>query len=375
MAELREGTVIKDRFEIRRYIGGGGFGSVWHGFDIQLQREVAIKRLLSSSPLYAERRREVIDEARKAALLSHPNIVSIFDVLDHDDELLIVMEYLPGGTLQERLRKVSHVGKWVDPPEAFRLIAGILQGLHAAHSSDRGPIIHRDLKPLNILFDRAGTPKIADFGLAAIGVVEEIPTVHPGNWEHAGTIGYKSPEQLRGARLDQRSDLFNVGLIAYLLLACAHPFTDPRFLFNYKEMVIEPYRALPAIKVECLPDDAEKFVLCLLAIDPTDRFQTASESLTELEHVVERYNKGLLDRVLELYDSLTMGSPASYSFSSGELAQGISLCKRSGFYIHGAFLYEKSGADFSDLQEVVRTGLEDDYKFCRRRAGREVSPA
>ena len=375
MAELREGTVINNRFEIRRYIGGGGFGSVWHGFDVQLQREVAIKRLLSTSPLGAERRGEVIDEAQKAALLTHPNIVSIFDVLDHDNELLIVMEYLPGGTLQEKLRKLSQLGKWVDPPQAFRLITDILKGLQAAHNSQRGPVIHQDLKPLNILFDRAGTPKIADFGLAAIGVVEEIHTAHPGHWEHAGTFGYKSPEQLRGARLDQRSDLFNVGLIAYLLLACAHPFTDPRFLFNYKEMVIEPYRALPAIKVECLPDDVEKFVLCLLAVDPTDRFQTASESLTELEHVIERYNKGLLDRVLELYDSLTIGSAAPYSLSPGELAQGISLCKRNGFFIHGAFLYEKSGTDFSDLQEVVKTALENDYRFCRRRAGQEVSPA
>ena len=375
MAELREGTVIGNRFEIRRYVGGGGFGSVWHGFDGQLEREVAIKRLFSRSPLDTVRRSEVIDEARKVALLSHPNIVSVFDVLEYDHEPLIIMEYLPGGTLQEQLRKLSRLDKWVDPPEAFRLIDGILQGLHAAHTSDRGPIIHRDLKPLNILFDRGGTPKIADFGLAAIGVVEEIQTAHPGKWEHEGTFGYKSPEQLKGARLDQRSDLFNVGLIAYLLLACAHPFTDPRFLFNYKEMVIEPYRALPRIKVECLPDDVEKFVLCLLSADPKDRFQTASESLAELAHVVERYNGKLLDRVLQLYDSLTVGSSAPTSLSEAELAQGISLCKRSGFYIHGAFLYEKAGADFSGLQLSVRAALEDNYKFCRRRAGQEVSPA
>jgi serine/threonine protein kinase len=375
MAELREGTLIQDRFEIRGYVGGGGFGSVWRAYDRQLEREVAIKRMLSSSPVDLTRRDEVIDEARKVASLSHPNIVSIFDVQEHDGEPLIVMEYLPGGSLQDELRNLSRLGKWVDPPQAFGLTAGILKGLDAAHTSERGPIIHRDLKPLNILFDRTGRAKIADFGLAAIGVVGEIPTSHPGKWAHEGTFGYMSPEQLKGAQLDQRSDLFNVGLITYLLFACSHPFTDPRFLFNYKEMVTEPYRALPLIKVECLPDEVGEFVRCLLAIEPKDRFQSAAESLTEFEHAMNRYNEKLLDRLLQLYDSLKLGSAAPDSISQAELAQGISLCKRDGFYIQGAFLYEKSGTDFADLSRPLREVLEHDYRFCRRRAGQEVPPA
>lgn len=374
MAELREGLIIKDRFELRSYLGGGGFGDVWCGYDGQLEREVAIKRLLSSSIYDPGKREEVVTEARKIAAISDPHIVAVFDVLDHEDELLIVMEYLPGGTLQDYLRSLSQQDKWVEIPEAFVLTREILSGLNAAHACERGCIIHRDLKPLNILFDRSRRAKLADFGLAAFGVVDEINTAHPGKWEHEGTFGYKSPEQLKGAQIDHRSDLFNAGLIAYLLFAAAHPFTDPRFLFDYKEMVLEPYRVLPRIEAEVLPDDLQQFLATLLALDPNDRFQSASESLAELEQVEERYNSTLLDPTLQFHDDLKAGAPISFSLTDHELARGISLCKRNAFYLQGAFLYDKSGTDFSTLNADMRSTLDDDCRVCRRRASREVSP-
>ena len=213
MAEIKIGVVINNRFEVVNYVGGGGFGQVWEGFDKQLKRKVAIKRILSTTPNIDKIKKEAVSEARKIAPLSVPHIVSVFDVLEYENEILIVMEYMVGGSLQDRLRTLSKQGKWVAFPEAFKILKEILLGLQAAHASDMGPIIHRDLKPLNILFDSSGRLKIADFGLAAIGRVSEIATVNPGKWEHPGTFGYKSPEQLRGAELDPKSDLFNVGLI------------------------------------------------------------------------------------------------------------------------------------------------------------------
>lgn len=374
MAELREGILIQDRYELKTCLGSGGFGSVWLVRDNDLKRDVAIKRLHARSRFDPSIRDEVVAEARKIASLSDPHIVSVFDVLTHEDELLIIMEYLPGGTLHDYLRDLSFAGRWVEVPEALKLLKEILLGLKAAHACDDGPIIHRDLKPLNILFNRARQAKIADFGLAATGMVDAIKTAHPGKWEHEGTFGYKSPEQLNGAQIDLRSDLFNVGLIGYLLLAAAHPFTDPRFLFDYKEMVLKPYRNLPRVDFGELSDELAEFIAILLAVDPDQRFQSAFECLSELEHIEEKYNAALLNRVVDLYDNLKTGASSPSFIGEHELARGIALCKKSGFYIQGAFLYENSGIDFGRLHAEDRQALETNYFFCRRRAGREVTP-
>ena len=374
MTVIKKGTIINERFEVLNYIGGGGFGQVWQGHDKQLKRKVAIKRLTSSTPYDQARKDEAVSEARKIASLADPHVVSIFDALEYEDELLIIMEHMPGGFLQARLRKLSRMGKWIAFPEAFKILREILLGLQAAHTSSLGPIIHRDLKPLNILFDNIGRSKIVDFGLAEIGTVGEIQTVNPGKWEHPGTFGYKSPEQLRGAKLDPRSDLFNVALIAYLLFSAAHPFIDPRFLFDYKEMVLEPYRTLPKVDSAGLPEDLESFIKTLLEMDPGDRFQTASEARSELEHIEEKYSEILLDRVIQFHDSLKTGIQIEIHLNQEELAKGIFLCKKKGFYVQGAFLYEKSGVDFSELPSHLAVALEDEYRVCRRRAGQEVVP-
>ena len=374
MAEFHKGAIINDRFEVAEYLATGGFASVWKGYDKQLNRPVAIKRLLSRSFHDPEQKMESISEARKIASVSHPNIVSVFDVINYEDEVLIVMEYLDGGSLHDLLRKRSIEGRWLCPVESFYIIHGILNGLKAAHSSEIGPIIHMDLKPLNILFNSIEIPKIADFGLASIGNVNAIETAHPGKWEHAGTFGYKSPEQLRGDTVDARADLFNVGLIVYLLFAQFHPYIDPRFLFDYKEMVLNPYRPLTKLNLERLPKEFNDFLSSLLSVDPDERFLTAAEALTEFEHFQVGYEKWLLDNSLTKYDFLNGNHSEDIELSVMEMAMGISLCKRNGFYAQGAFLYEKSGVNFAALNSHAKSDLENHYNFCRRRAGREVSP-
>ena len=374
MAELKEGSVINNRFEVAEHLGTGGFASVWCGYDNQLGRKVAIKRLLTKHFHDPARKEVAVAEARKIASISHSNIVSVFDVIEYEDEILIVMEYLSGGSLHDLLRKLSMSGRWLYPAESFDLIHGILNGLKAAHDVENGPIIHNDLKPVNILFDSRRLPKIADFGISSIGIVDAILTAHPGKWEHEGTEGYKSPEQLRGDRMDVRSDLFNVGLIAYLLFVQFHPFIDPRFLFDYKEMVLDSYRPLPKLNTERLPSELDDFLDSLLSIDPDKRFSTAGEALTELDHLQGEYEKLLLDKSLFKYDYLNGNRPMDVELSAMEIAKGISLCKRNGFYAQGAFLYEKSGIDFSELSPYEKADLENHYNFCRRRAGQEVLP-
>jgi serine/threonine-protein kinase len=374
MAELRESALINNRFEVTEHVATGGFASVWKGNDKQLNRRVAIKRLLSTSFHNPQVKEEAIAEARKIASISHPNIVSVYDVINYDDEILIVMEYLDGGSLHDLLRNCSINGRWLCPVESFNLIHGILSGLNAAHTAQNGPIIHRDLKPLNILFDSRGIPKIADFGLATTGNVTAIATEHPGKWEHEGTLGYKSPEQLRGDQMDVRSDLFNVGLIVYLLFVQFHPFVDPRFLFDYKEMVLDPYRPLVQLSTERLPGEFNDFMSSLLSIKPDERFSTAAEALTEFEHFQGQYEKWLLESTLSKYDFLKGNQLTDIELSAKEIATGISLCKRNGFYPQGAFLYERSGMDFSVLSAYDKETLENHYAFCRRRAGLEVLP-
>lgn len=164
-----------------------------------------------------------------------------------------------------------------------------------------------------------------------------------------------------------------MGLIAYLLFAASHPFIDKRFIFDYKEMVLEPYKPLESIESALLPGDLENFIHDLLAVNPDDRFQSTSEALAELDHIEEQYCKNLLDAVLEYYDLLKSGKPITDSISQAELAKGISLCKLKGLYPHGAFLYENAGGDYMDIHEEARSILENDYIVCKRRAGREVT--
>lgn len=370
MSPFQPNAIIREQFELNALIGTGGFGQVWKGLDKKLVREVAIKRISRFGNLKKD---VLLEEAMYLASMQHPNVVVVHDAFEYEGEVLVVMEYLNRGSLHEYLRALCHQGHWVEPSEAFRLVKGILSGLEAVHNAEFGALVHKDLKPANILFDRRREPKICDFGIASLGTVEEIKTAHPGRLEHEGTYGYKSPEQMMGAQLDQRTDLFNAGLIAYLLFGASHPFVDPKFLFDYKEMVIAPYRTLPSLQVASLPADINEFLAKLLAYNPSDRYPSAGDALAELDDLESRYQDMLFERAVELHDALTTGVPLTQELSAAELAEGISMCKRRGFYVQGIFLFEKSGVNFSTLTEIPRARLEADYGVCRRRAGREIA--
>ena len=146
---------------------------------------------------------------------------------------------------------------------------------------------------------------------------------------------------------------------------------DNRFLFDYKEMVLEPYRDVATILGSHLTNGIKEFILKLLALDPADRFQTASEALSELEYVEEEYNEQLFSRIIDYHDALQAGNESEI-LSTVDLAEGICLCKRRGFFVRGAFLYEKTGQDFFALPHHLYKRMEEDYKNCKRRAGREV---
>jgi len=210
-------------YEILAPLGAGGMGEVYRARDTRLGRDVAIKVLPAGFAHDADRLRRFEQEARAVAALSHPNIVALFDIGTHDGSPYLVSELLEGRTLRE----VAASGA-IPVRQAVDVAVQIARGLAAAHEQG---IVHRDLKPANVFVTKAGHVKILDFGLAKLtrpaadesgSAVTEAPPSETG--AVMGTVGYMSPEQVRGHRVDQRTDIFAFGCVLYELLAARPPF-------------------------------------------------------------------------------------------------------------------------------------------------------
>src|SRR5205807_4353928 len=207
---LKPGTIL-GQYEIRSPLGAGGMGEVYRAHDTRLDREVAIKVLPESLTADPDRLRRFEQEARAAAALNHPNILAVYQMATHEGVSYMVSELLDGETLRERLRRGP-----IPLRKAIDYAVQIAHGLAAAH--DKG-IVHRDLKPENLFVTKDGRVKILDFGLAKLtevgqsGAATNLPTVTPGTEPGVvmGTLGYMSPEQVKGRPADARSDIFSFG--------------------------------------------------------------------------------------------------------------------------------------------------------------------
>ena len=215
---LASGTKLGP-YEIQASIGAGGMGEVYRAHDARLDRTVAIKVLPASYSADRDRLQRFSQEARAAAALNHPNILSIFDIGDEKGAPYIVSELLEGQTLRERLRSGA-----LSSRKAIEYALEVARGLAAAH--EKG-IVHRDLKPENLFLTNDDRIKILDFGLAKLTRPEatagdaDAPTMQPGTEPGLimGTAGYMSPEQVRGKTADQRSDIFTFGAILYEMIS------------------------------------------------------------------------------------------------------------------------------------------------------------
>jgi len=206
-------------YEIVGQIGAGGMGEVYRAKDPRLGRDVAIKVLPASFSQDADRLRRFEQEAKAAGVLNHPNITAVYDIGSHDEAPYVVQELLEG----ETLRSILAGGK-LSPRKSIDYALQIAHGLAAAH--EKG-IVHRDLKPENLFVTKDGRVKILDFGLAKLTHQEEgsqvtnMPTATAGTEPGVvlGTLGYMSPEQVRGRAADARSDIFSFGAILYEMLS------------------------------------------------------------------------------------------------------------------------------------------------------------
>jgi eukaryotic-like serine/threonine-protein kinase len=266
-------TFFDGRYRIVRKLGAGGMANVYLAEDQELGRRVAIKILNdrhANDDQFVERFRR---EAKNAAALSHPNIVSIYDRGEAEGTYYIAMEYLDGRSLKELI--VGHGPAPVNV--AVEYARQILAALRFAH---RHGIVHRDIKPHNVLVDGEGRVKVTDFGIARAGASQ---MTEAGSI--VGTAQYLSPEQARGGVVDQRSDLYSLGVVLYELLTGEPPFegdTPVEIAMKHLSAVPEP----PSARRPDLPPDLDKVVMRALAKDPADRYQSADEMEADLERVV-----------------------------------------------------------------------------------------
>jgi serine/threonine-protein kinase len=264
-----KGQVIAGRYRVLRRLGVGGMADVYLAEDGTLGRQVAVKVLLkrySGDAQFVERFRR---EAQAAASISHPNIVNIYDWGPVDGTYYIVMEYVEGETLKDRIRREGRCS----PGEAVRVTLELLAAVQVAHGAH---IVHRDIKSQNILIDSAGTVKVTDFGIAKAdnSQMTEVGSI-------LGTAQYLAPEQARGEPVDERTDLYSVGVVLYEMLTGAVPFLgDSAVTVALKHVNEQPTE--PAEVVPGMPHSLNQIVLKALAKDPDHRYRNAAEFSADL---------------------------------------------------------------------------------------------
>ena len=274
------------RYRIDQFLGRGGFGEVWKGFDPELSRVVAVKvarRDRAHSQTALDR---FVEEARKAASLSHSGIVQVYDIAKIDEGYVIVSEFIDGESLSTRLKQGP-----IPLGTAVSIVIDIARGLQHAHVRD---LIHRDVKPGNILLRSAGGAVLTDFGLA----VREQDLVAEPNVV-SGTIRYMSPEQARGesANLDHRTDIFSLGLVLFHMVTGRLPYPESDTKSYLRTVASRPPRPIRSI-TELAPPDLEKICMKALAFSAEDRYATCLEFAEALDEWRGRCTESESTRVL-----------------------------------------------------------------------------
>jgi eukaryotic-like serine/threonine-protein kinase len=266
---------LPDRYRVVRHIANGGMASVWEAHDEVLDRAVAVKLLASHLSEDDRARQRFQREARAAAAVSnHPNVVTIYDVGEHDGRTFMVMELLKGGTMADKLR----AGDRISPRTAMRWLRDAASALDAAHAAD---VVHRDVKPANMLLDDAGRLAIADFGIARLALEDQLTATGTV----LGTAAYISPEQAVGDPATAASDRYALAVVAYELLTGSRPFEAENFAAQARAHV-EDDPTPASERNPDLPAEVDAVLARGLAKGADNRYGSAGEFVDALDEAI-----------------------------------------------------------------------------------------
>ena len=308
------GKFLDNRYELLEMIGSGGMAQVYRARCHRLNRLVAVKILRADLAHDADFRRRFHDESQAVAMLSHPNIMSVYDVSRSGDIEYIVMELIDGITLKQYMEKKG-VLNW---RESLHFITQIMKGLSHAHS--RG-IIHRDIKPHNIMVLRDGSVKVADFGIARLASSAQSTLTQ----EALGSVHYISPEQAKGSRVDARTDIYSAGVVLYEMTTGRLPFEGDSAV----SIAIQHINSMPLAPRELnpeIPEALEKIIMRAMAPSPDDRYASADDMLRDLEEFRKNPNVNFAYHQFSLADELidepTRVIPVARTSSTGGTGGG-----------------------------------------------------
>lgn len=276
------GLLLDDRYELLEKVGEGGMAVVYSALDRRLNRNVAVKIMRDEMAADEEFKRRFCAESQAVAMMSHPNIVAVYDVSHSDQMEYIVMELIDGITLKQYMDRRG-ILSWKEAVHFSKQIARAL-----GHAHERG-IIHRDIKPQNIMLLRDGTIKVADFGIASLE-----NEFQEADGQAIGSIHYIAPEQARGDLPDARSDIYSLGVVMYEMVTGEVPYTGD----TLGEIAVKHMNATPKPIRELnqdLPEVLEEIIARAMAPNLADRYQTAAELADDLEQLSRDAASGLVE--------------------------------------------------------------------------------
>ncbi|NPV86721.1 MAG: serine/threonine protein kinase [Anaerolineae bacterium] len=323
------------RYEIIQQIGEGGMATVYRARDTRLEREVAIKVIRSDQALSEKFLLRFEREAKALAKLNHPNIVRIYDYGEHEGRPYLVMDYLSGGTLRQKM------GHPMPYTQAAGWLAPIARALEYAH---RMGIVHRDIKPSNVLLSDDGRPMLGDFGVAKLLESEELIKLTKTGMG-IGTPEYMSPEQCYGENIDHRSDIYSLGIVLYECVVGCKPFSADSPMEVMVKQASEP-PVPPRTLLPELPQHVEEIILRAIQKRAEQRFQNMGVFAAALESLIlplpEDLNEvTLTDRDLseeeieQLKAESRAGEASHEAFETMDDEQGVALEKPTASFVTG----------------------------------------